>query len=70
MNHSLGKFAITNIPPGPPGKWIYEITFKVDENNILKVICRRKDQSTEQSIEIPREKHFALTREEIHGMIA
>ena len=42
-NHSLGKIVIRDIPPGPPGHWIFEVTFRVDENNILKVTVRRND---------------------------
>ena len=40
-NHSLGKFAITDIPPGPAGSWIFDVTLAVDENNTLKVTAER-----------------------------
>ena len=42
-NHSLGKFAITNIPPGPAGSWIFNVTLRVDEDNVLKVTADRED---------------------------
>ena len=46
-NHLLGKFKLTNLPRLPAGKAKVEVTFFVDENNILNVTA--VDESNEQN---------------------
>ncbi len=49
-NKSLGRFELTGIPPAPRGVPQIEVTFDIDENNILQVSARDKTTGREQTI--------------------
>ena len=39
-NRLLGKFELSGIPPAPRGTPQVEVSFDVDANGILQVLCR------------------------------
>lgn len=50
-NLTLGKFELTGIPPAPRGVPQIEVTFEIDENNLLQVSARDKATGREQIIQ-------------------
>jgi molecular chaperone DnaK len=51
-NASLGRFALSGIPPAPRGVPQIEVTFDIDANGILNVSARDKATGNEQKITI------------------
>ena len=46
-NHFLGAFDLTGLPPGPRGSVQIQVTFELDQNNILKVTAEDKSGNKE-----------------------
>jgi heat shock protein 5 len=63
-NHKLGEFSLTDIPPAGKGVPQIEVTFKIDENSIMKVTATDKGTNKKESITITNEKG-RLSKEEI-----
>jgi len=51
-NHFLGAFDLTGLPPGPRGSVQIEVTFELDQNNILKVTAENKASNNKETITI------------------
>ena len=51
-NHFLGAFDLTGLPPGPRGTVQVQVTFELDQNNILKVTAENKASNNKESITI------------------
>jgi heat shock protein 5 len=51
-NHFLGAFDLTGLPPGARGTVQIQVTFELDQNNMLKVIAEDKTSNNKQSITI------------------
>lgn len=51
-NKSLGRFDLTDIPPGPRGTPQIEVSFDIDANGILNVSAKNKATGKQQSIVI------------------
>lgn len=51
-NHFLGSFELSGLPPGPRGTVQIQVTFDLDQNNILKVSAEDKSKENRNSIEI------------------
>ena len=67
-NKSLGKFALTNIPPAPRGIPKIQVSLDIDANGILKVSAKDLGTGKEQSIRI--EGASNLKSEDIERMKA
>lgn len=67
-NHKLGEFSLTDIPPAGKGVPQIEVTFKIDENSIMKVTATDKGTNKKESITITNEKG-RLSKDEIEQMI-
>ena len=63
-NNLLGKFKITNLPKKNKGEVRCEITFSIDENNILTVTGREKTQGKNCGIKIINNKQVNLDYED------
>lgn len=68
-NNLLGKFYLTNIPPGKAGTPVIEVTFEVDVNGILHVSALEKSTNVQNFITIKSESG-RLTPEEIARLVA
>jgi len=66
-NKSLGRFALTEIPPAPRGIPQIEVKFDIDANGILNVSAKDKATGKEQSIVIKASS--GLADDEIERMI-
>jgi heat shock protein 5 len=51
-NHFLGAFDLTGLPPGARGTVQIQVTFELDQNNMLKVTAEDKTSNNKQSITI------------------
>ncbi|KAI9318912.1 glucose-regulated protein, partial [Zopfochytrium polystomum] len=67
-NNLLGKFELTGIPPAPRGVPQIEVTFEIDETNILRVSAQDKGTGKSESITITNDKG-RLSQKEIDRMI-
>jgi len=67
-NHMLGKFDLTGIPSAARGVPQIEVTFELDEDNILKVSAVDKATNKLEKIVITNEKG-RLSKEEINRMV-
>lgn len=68
QNKSLGRFDLSDIPPGPRGMPQIEVTFDIDANGILNVSAKDKATGKEQSIVIKASS--GLSDEEVEKMVA
>jgi molecular chaperone DnaK len=68
QNKSLGRFDLSDIPPGPRGMPQIEVTFDIDANGILNVSAKDKATGKQQSIVIKASS--GLSDEEVEKMIA
>ncbi|MDI6889663.1 MAG: molecular chaperone DnaK [Thermodesulfovibrionales bacterium] len=66
-NISLGKFELTDIPPGPRGEAQIEVTFHTDANGILQVKALDIHTDNEKSIQIS--SSYRLSKDEINKML-
>ncbi|MEW6674772.1 MAG: molecular chaperone DnaK [Nitrospirota bacterium] len=66
-NISLGKFELTDIPPGRRGEAQIEVTFHIDANGILQVKALDLHTDNEKSIQISSSSR--LTKDQINEMI-
>ena len=66
-NKSLGRFDLSDIPPGPRGMAQIEVAFDIDANGILNVSATDKATGKAQSIVIKASS--GLSEEEIEQMI-
>ncbi|MEW6684986.1 MAG: molecular chaperone DnaK [Candidatus Edwardsbacteria bacterium] len=66
-NISLGKFELTDIPPGRRGEAQIEVTFHIDANGILQVRALDLHTDNEKSIQISSSSR--LTKDQINEMI-
>jgi len=64
-NRKLGELDLTGIPPAPRGVPQIKVTFKLDQNGILKVIAEDQATKNKQEVEI---KKGTLSEEEIEQM--
>lgn len=67
-NHLLGNFDLTGIPKAPRGVPQIEVTFDLDENNILQVSAEESGSGNTESITITNDQG-RLSKEEIDQMI-
>jgi heat shock protein 5 len=67
-NHLLGNFDLTGIPKAPRGVPQIEVTFDLDENNILQVSAEDKNTGDRESISNTNDQG-RLSKEEIEEMI-
>lgn len=51
-NHFLGSFDLSGLPPGPRGTVQFQVTFELDQNNILKVTAEDMTSDNKESITI------------------
>ncbi|EAY13413.1 heat shock cognate protein, putative [Trichomonas vaginalis G3] len=51
-NHFLGSFDLSGLPPGPRGTVLFEVSFELDQNNILTVSAKDISSGHEESITI------------------
>merc|ERR1712110_1238771 len=68
LNHQLGKFDLTGIPPAPRGVPQIEVTFEIDANGILQVSAEDKGTGNKEKITITNDQN-RLTPEDIERMI-
>lgn len=68
-NHNLGQFSLEGIPPAPRGVPQIEVTFEIDENNILNVTAVEKGKGTQKKITITNDKG-RFSKEKIEEMLA
>ncbi|WP_342147738.1 molecular chaperone DnaK [Rickettsiella endosymbiont of Aleochara curtula] len=66
-NRTLGRFDLTDIPPGPRGTPQIEVTFDIDANGIINVSAKNKTTGKEQKIII--KSGSGLSEEEIQQMV-
>ena len=66
-NISLGKFELTDIPPGRRGEAQIEVTFHIDANGILQVSALDLHTDNEKSIQIS--SSYRLSKDEINKML-
>lgn len=66
-NRTLGRFDLTDIPPGPRGTPQIEVTFDIDANGIINVSAKNKTTGKEQKIVI--KSGSGLSEEEIQQMV-
>jgi len=67
-NRSLGKFALTGIPPAPRGVPQIEVTFDIDANGILNVSAKDKATGSEKKVVITHSS--GLSKNEVEKMVA
>src|SRR5262249_50488252 len=67
-NKSLTRFELTGIPPAPRGLPKIQVTFRIDENGIVRV--EAKDLGTGRAQEIRVTPTSGLTPEEVDRLIA
>lgn len=66
-NKTLGRFALTNIPPAPRGIPQIEVSFDIDANGIVNVKAKDLGTNKEQAITIT--SNTGLSQEEIDKMM-
>jgi molecular chaperone DnaK len=66
-NKTLGRFDLTDIPPGPRGTPQIEVAFDIDANGIINVSAKNKTTGKEQKIVI--KSGSGLSEAEIQQMI-
>jgi len=64
---SLARFALGGIPPMPAGLARLEVTFFVDENNLLTVTAKELSTGNTQQVEV--KPSYGLTDEQIEDML-
>lgn len=64
---SLARFTLRGIPPMPAGMARLDVTFNVDENNLLSVTAVERTTGITQSIEV--KPSYGLTDEEVERML-
>jgi len=69
VNHLLGKFELSGIPPAPRGVPQIEVTFDIDANGILNVSAMDKSSGKENKITITNDKG-RLSKDEIERMVS
>mmetsp|Transcript_10655 Transcript_10655/g.13198 ORF Transcript_10655/g.13198 Transcript_10655/m.13198 type:complete len:95 (+) Transcript_10655:1328-1612(+) len=52
LNHSLGRFTITNLPSGAAGSVNIEVTFRINKDGILTVKGKSTHNGREEAITI------------------
>ena len=67
-NHFLGKFDLTGIPPAPRGVPQIEVTFELNENNILTVNAEDKGAGSKANIVIDSNQN-RLSPDDIERMV-
>ncbi|XP_073696266.1 endoplasmic reticulum chaperone BiP-like [Garra rufa] len=67
-NHFLGTFDLTGIPPAPRGVPQIDVTFQIDQNNILRVTAEDKGTGNKNKITITNDQN-RLTPEDIERMV-
>lgn len=67
-NNLLGKFELSNLPPGKRGEPQIEVSFDIDANGILEVSALDKKSGKSNKIQITNDKG-RLSKEEIEAMI-
>jgi molecular chaperone DnaK len=65
-NRSLGRFALSGIPPAPRGVPQIEVTFDIDANGILSVKAKDKATNKEQQITITASTN--LSKDDVEKM--
>ncbi|KAK8884449.1 Endoplasmic reticulum chaperone BiP [Tritrichomonas musculus] len=63
-NHFLGAFDLTGLPPGPRGTVQIQVTFELDQNNILKVTAENGDNKESITINAQEARLSEDEREE------
>ncbi len=64
---SLARFTLRGIPPMPAGMARLDVTFNVDENNLLSVTAVERTTGISQTIEV--KPSYGLTDEEVERML-
>jgi molecular chaperone HscA len=64
---SLARFTLKGVPPMPAGTARLEVSFHVDENNLLKVKARELTTGIEQQVEV--KPSYGLSDEQIEHML-
>ncbi len=64
---SLARFSLKGIPPMPAGMARLEVTFHVDENNLLEVTAKELTTGITQKVEV--KPSYGLSEDEIEGML-
>jgi molecular chaperone HscA len=64
---SLARFTLKGIPPMPAGMARLEVSFDVDENNLLSVTAKELTTGITQQIEV--KPSYGLTDEEVESML-
>jgi molecular chaperone HscA len=64
---SLARFKLTGIPPMPAGMARLEVTFHVDENNLLSVTAQELTTGISQKVEV--KPSYGLTDEQVEQML-
>jgi molecular chaperone HscA len=64
---SLARFTLKGVPPMPAGMARLEVSFHVDENNLLKVKARELTTGIEQQVEV--KPSYGLSDEQIEHML-
>jgi molecular chaperone HscA len=64
---SLAHFSLKGIPPMPAGMARLEVTFNVDENNLLSVTARELTTGNVQHVEV--KPSYGLTDEQVEDML-
>ena len=63
-NHFLGAFDLTGLPPGPRGSVQIQVTFELDQNNMLKVTAENGDNKESITINAQEARLSEDEREE------
>jgi molecular chaperone HscA len=66
-NRSLARFTLNGIPPMPAGMARLEVSFDVDENNLLSVTAKELTTGITQKVEV--KPSYGLTDEEVERML-
>jgi molecular chaperone HscA len=64
---SLARFTLKGIPPMPAGMARLDVTFRVDENNLLSVTAAERTTGVSQSIEV--KPSYGLSDEQVERML-
>lgn len=67
-NHLLGRFSLSGIPPAPRGTPRVEVTFEVDQNNILTVSAKEASSGVTNQLTIENVAN-KLSKEDIDRMV-
>ena len=67
-NHMVAKFSISDITPAPAGQEKVDVTFRIDANGLLHVVCKDVRTGNSESLTITQDK-LNLPREEIGRLV-